>query len=70
MRRTYAQRVDSLRPVVLIVVIRDHDLWRAGERRCGRRSRAAVVRDGSNAREQCVHVDLADREAVSFVLNK
>jgi hypothetical protein len=46
---------------MLIVVIRDHDLRRAGERGCRRRSRATVVYDVSNTREQCVYVDLAYR---------
>jgi len=55
---------------VLIIEIRDDDLRRAGERCCGRSSRAAVVDDSSNAREQRVYVDLADREAVAFVLNR
>jgi hypothetical protein len=44
-------------------VIWNHDLRRASERGCGGRSRAAVVHDGSNLREQRMHVDLADRGA-------
>ena len=70
MRDADAQGVDSLRPVVLIVAIRDYELRRSGERGCGCSSRAAVVHDGSNPREERMHVDLADGEAVSFVLNK
>ena len=55
---------------MLIVVIRDHDLRRARERSCHRRSRSAMVHNRSNAREQRVQVDLDDLQAVSFVLNK
>ncbi len=60
MRCTDAQGVDSVRPVVLIVAIRDHDLRRTGERGCSCRSRAAVVHDSRYTREERMHVDLAD----------
>ena len=70
MRGTDAQRVDSLRPVVLIVKTRDHNLRDAGERGRGRRSGATVVHDGGNPREKRMHVGLTNREAILFVLNK
>jgi hypothetical protein len=57
-RRTNIQCVDSPRPVVLIVVVRNHDLWYAGERGYRRCARAAMVHNGSNAQEQRIHVTL------------
>ena len=70
MRYTDAKPIDPLGPVVLIVVIGDHHLRHAGKRGCGCRSGAAVMNDGSNLREQPMHVDLANREAIGFVFNQ
>jgi hypothetical protein len=65
-----SQRMDSARPVVLVVHRWDHYLRGACERGGGRRSRPAVMNDSSNPREQTVQVNLFEREAVSFVLYK
>ena len=61
---------DALGPVVLVVVLRDDDLRCAGLRGCGRGSRSAVVDDGCDAFEQLLLVDLADGQAVGFVVHE
>ena len=47
-RGSDAEVVDTLGPVVLVVVLGNDDLRCAGSRGCGRGARAAVVDDGGN----------------------
>ena len=47
-----AELVDTLGPVVLVVVLGDDDLRDAGLRGCGRGARAAVVDDGGDPFER------------------
>jgi hypothetical protein len=46
------ETIDSQCPVVLVVVIGDDHLWSTGQRGGGRRSRAAMMNDGGDARER------------------
>jgi hypothetical protein len=57
-RGSDAEVVDALDPVVLVVMLRDDDLGRAGSRGCGGGARAAVVDDGRDSLEQRLLVDL------------
>src|SRR5215475_8282901 len=60
--------MDALGPVVLVVMLRDDDLGRAGSRGPGSGARAAVVDDGGDSFEQRLLVDLADDQAIGFVV--
>src|SRR5207248_8301990 len=62
--------VYSLRPVVLIVHLWDYHLGCSGQRGCSRSARAAVVDDGFDPFEEQLLVDLADGQAVGFVVQK
>jgi hypothetical protein len=55
---------------VLVVDLGDDDLGRAGARGSRRGARAAVVDDGRDALEQRLLVDLADGQAVGFVVHE
>src|SRR5262245_46899662 len=65
-----AEVVDALGPVVLVVVLGDNDLWRAGSCSCGSGARTTMVDDGCNPLEQLLMVDLADCQAVGFIVNE
>ena len=64
------QLVNATRPIVLVVHLRDDDLWRAGERGARRRTGAAVVDGRCDALEQRSLIDLADRQAVGAFVHE
>lgn len=69
-RHADTKRVNPGRPVVLIVLNGNHDLWYACERGCCGRARTAVVNNHGDTWKQRVQVCIADGETISFVLNQ
>ena len=61
MRDTDSELLHALGKVVLVVVLRDHNLWRSRSRRGGRGAGATVVNDSGHSLEQRLLVDLVDR---------
>jgi hypothetical protein len=68
MRASDSEVVDSLREVVLVMMLRNDDL--GCSRLCGCRggTGAAVVDDGSDPSEERLLVHLSDGQAVGFIV--
>src|SRR5215468_10765888 len=61
---------NALGPVMLVIMVGNNDLRRAGSGGGGSGARSPMVDDGSNSFEQELQVDLTYRHAVGFVIDE
>jgi hypothetical protein len=69
-RDTDPELLDSLCEVMLVVDLGNDDLGCPGQRRDGCRSRATVVDDCCDSREERLQIDLVDGQAVGLAVRE